>query len=117
MKLLSGIMGLTLTSVVALASANAADLYRGPAGGGYKDGPVDVVDSWTGFYVGVNGGYGWSANGVINGLTDDAPHGANPEGGFGGGQIGYNWQGIWHPHLVFGVEADIQGSGITDLFQ
>jgi hypothetical protein len=30
MKLLSGIAGLTLTGVVALASANAADMYRAP---------------------------------------------------------------------------------------
>src|SRR5262249_36644937 len=35
-------------------------------------------------------------------------------GGFGGGQIGYNWQGGWHPNLVLGVEADIQGAGIED---
>lgn len=41
-------------------------------------------------------------------------HGLSPEGGFGGGQIGYNWQGIWHPHLVLGIEADIQGAGIED---
>src|SRR5262249_6574018 len=33
-----------------------------------------------------------------------------------GGQIGYNWQGVWHPHLVLGIEADIEGSGIQDSF-
>src|SRR5208337_2426615 len=40
--------------------------------------------------------------------------GLSPSGGFGGGQIGYNWQGILHPHLVLGAEADIQGAGIED---
>jgi outer membrane immunogenic protein len=37
-----------------------------------------------------------------------------PSGGFAGGQIGYNWQGIWRPDLVLGIEADIQGAGIDD---
>jgi outer membrane immunogenic protein len=102
-----GLLAFTLTSVAALAAANAADMYvPGPAGpGGYKDAPF--VSSWAGFYVGVNGGYGWDASKLDVG----AP---NPAGGFGGGQIGYNWQGAWHPHLVLGIEADIQGSGISD---
>ena len=38
----------------------------------------------------------------------------SPSGGFGGGQIGYNWQGVWHPHLVIGVEADIQGASVSE---
>ena len=35
-----------------------------------------------------------------------------PQGGFGGGQIGYNWQhnGSW----VLGAEGDYQGGDITD---
>jgi outer membrane immunogenic protein len=105
MKLRSGLLGLTLTSVVAFASANAADMYRAPAAGGYKDGPAYVGVNWSGFYVGANGGYGWNDH-------SDAP--LDPAGGFGGGQIGYNWQGAWHPNLVFGIEADFQGAGISD---
>jgi outer membrane immunogenic protein len=105
MKLLSGILGLTLTSAVALASANAADMYRAPAGGGFKDGPYVPVASWTGFYVGINGGYAWDASAI--GFD-------NNSGGFGGGQIGYNWQGFSHPNLVIGVEADFQGADIGD---
>ncbi len=92
MKLLSGILGFALTSAVALAAANAADMYRSPdMGGGYKDSYVAV--NWSGLYAGVNGGYGWSAN------TDNL----DPAGGFGGGQIGYNFQ---RGNIVFGVEAD-----------
>ncbi len=122
MKLLSGILGLTLTSALALASANAADLYRGPAsGGGYKDGPVEPVDSWTGFYVGVNGGYGFDDNSgsitFANSLSErfTLSKSLDGVGGFGGGQIGYNWQ-QFGSRWVFGVEADIQGADITNSF-
>jgi outer membrane immunogenic protein len=107
MKLLSGIAGLTLASVVAIASANSADLYRGQAGG-YKDGPVVApVATWTGFYAGINGGYGWDD------VDADANYNGDFNGGFGGGQIGYNWQGAFGTSpLVIGIEADIQGSGV-----
>ena len=45
----------------------------------------------------------------------------SPQGGLGGGQIGYNWQtNSFLGPLVLGVEADIQGAGMddnrTDLF-
>jgi outer membrane immunogenic protein len=107
-KLFSGLLGLTLTSVVALASANAADLYRGGSAASFKDSPDFVpVTSWTGFYAGVNGGYGFS---------DSTHNGVDPEGGFGGGQIGYNWQGGlgFGPNFVYGIVTDIQGADITD---
>ena len=61
MKLLTGILAATLTSVVAIASANAADMYV-PGPGGYKDGPayVDGELVWPLCWC-VNGGYGWNA--------------------------------------------------------
>lgn len=103
-KLYAGLLGLTLTSALAL-SANAADVYRG----GLKDGPAPAyvpVATWTGFYSGFNAGYGDTAN--------SGP--LSPSGGFAGGQIGYNWQGLFGlgSPWVLGVEADIQGSGISD---
>jgi len=108
MKFRTGVFALAMTSTVAMAiSANAADTYRIPeAVGGYKDGSAYVAGGWSGFYAGVNGGYAFDAQDRHGGVLDD--------GGFGGGQIGYNWQGIWHPHFVFGIEADIQGSGIDN---
>ena len=70
--------------------------------------------TWAGFYGGVNFGYGWSANSDQLALDGDNPTGLSPEGGFGGGQIGYNWQ---VGHIVFGAEADLQGADISDRLQ
>ena len=97
--------GMALSGAVILAAspALAADMYRAPAPASYKDMPYVSLD-WSGFYAGVNGGYAF----------DSQNHPAmKDEGGFGGGQIGYNWQGaLLSPNLVLGVEADFQGAGI-----
>jgi outer membrane immunogenic protein len=61
------------------------------------------VTTWTGFYVGLNAGYGW-ANTNITGAAGSS----NLNGFVGGGQIGYNWQ---INSLVLGLEGDIQGTG------
>lgn len=77
-------------AVLQTAPASAADIPRkAPAyiGPSYYD--------WTGFYIGVNGGYAWTNNFAAS----------NPKGFVGGGQLGYNWQ---TGRLVFGVEGDLQ---------
>jgi outer membrane immunogenic protein len=73
--------------------------------------------SWTGLYVGVNGGYSWgrasadaSVSGTVNGVPfeESGSRSADINGWLGGGQIGYNLQSNgW----VFGVEADFQWTG------
>jgi outer membrane immunogenic protein len=90
-------------------------MYRSPEGG-YKDGPAYATVSWSGFYAGVNGGGGWANDKqLVDPASNLSPfYGVSPSGGFGGGQIGYSWQGILHPHLVLGIEADLQGSGINE---
>ena len=107
------------TGIVAIASllstgAFAADL----APRTYTKAPV-MVDpgyNWTGFYVGLNGGYSWgSANTSIAPIAGPfpvpafAPFRQNVDGGLAGGQIGYNWQldRTW----VLGLEGDIQWTG------
>jgi outer membrane immunogenic protein len=75
--------------------------------------------SWTGFYVGVNAGYGigWnrttqSVNGSFLGsavITEDT---LAPQGFVGGGQLGYNWQ--MTPNWLLGVEVDFQGTSQKD---
>ena len=99
------------TALVTLAgAAAAADLpARGVAPAPYVAAPIF---SWTGFYIGVNGGYGGDAN-TYPITTPLAPIAATAKitssGGFGGGQIGYNYQ---FGSFVAGLEADIQGSDI-----
>jgi len=79
--------------------------------------PVPTCDySWTGFYLGMNVGYGWGNADTRFQPLPDAPtffllepqtHDADPDGVIGGGQIGFNYQWHW---LVLGAEADFQGS-------
>jgi outer membrane immunogenic protein len=57
--------------------------------------------NWTGFYIGVHGGYGWGHSGGS---------GTDPDGFVGGVQAGYNWQVA--PNGVLGLETDISASSI-----
>jgi len=90
------------------ALAAAADLPSRT----YAPAPVYAAPmfTWTGFYVGVNAGYGGDKNTYsINGFGNIA---SITSGGFiGGGQIGYNYQFLG-TSIVAGLEADIQGTGI-----
>ncbi len=93
-----------LLAVAMAAPSLAADLPR-PA---YKA-PIYVAPafSWSGFYVGLNGGYGWGRSNWTNvgGATGDF----NATGYVIGGTLGYNLQtGVW----VFGIEGDIDYSNI-----
>ncbi len=83
--------------------------------------PVTAVYDWTGFYMGVNAGYGVGRDRLQN--NDPITPGSatstylQPAGGSGGGQIGYNWQtGSMFGPLVYGVEADIQGGELKDSY-
>jgi outer membrane immunogenic protein len=64
--------------------------------------------NWSGFYLGVNGGFGFGhgkASGSYGGFSVSAAQ--DIPGGLAGGQFGYNWQA---GHMVFGLEADAQYS-------
>jgi len=85
-------------------AASAADYLPPPA-------PVPAF-TWTGFYIGVNGGYGNAAfedaTVTTSGGTMSRGGGGQAKGGIVGGQIGVNYQvGAG----VFGIEADGQWSG------
>ncbi len=89
--------------------------------------------SWTGFYVGGNGGYGWRDStvtfgpndftafqvtcGGLAGSTCPPPSSFGISGGLGGLQAGYNWQTA--QRWLVGLEADfdwsrIQGTGTSN---
>jgi len=98
-------------------SASAADLSMAPI---YKAPPLAYF-SWTGWYVGVNGGGGWGQTshtataGItgIPGLPALATGNFNTSGGVAGGTLGYNYQmGTW----LLGVETDLDWSNIRGTF-
>jgi outer membrane immunogenic protein len=98
---------LTSAALVAMAtSAMAADMA--PRIYSKAAPPIDPGINWTGFYLGVMGGYGWSDSVRIGGLTATS---GDLKGGFGGGTIGYNWQSPGS-QFVWGLEVDAAGSDI-----
>lgn len=96
-----------LAIVPVATPAIAADLWQPQAS--FKDEPVYEPQRtrWDGFYLGLNGGYGWSGDESLDALAFDL----DPEGGFGGGQIGFN---VVTGRLLLGAEADIQAADISD---
>lgn len=126
------------TALLALTAgaAIAADLptRKAPA---YAP-PPPPPPMWTGFYAGLNAGYGFGTNsntqsiGFANAVDPTIPGGfgapgaptvftgtgyalssnsaMNQNGFIGGGQVGYNYQ--WGPNFLIGIEADMQGTGI-----
>jgi outer membrane immunogenic protein len=98
--------------------ASAADLaVKAP----YQ--PPPPVWSWTGFYIGINGGYsagtddftqaevitpGPGPAGMVT--VSSLPNTIAPKGGFFGAQVGFNWQ---TGPVVWGFEADYQGASQT----
>ena len=117
-----------------ISSAIAADLPS-------KNTSIPVVAAaWTGFYAGLNAGYGWGTNnntatnllgiGAWNEFSfgnpryrdfDNIPvlgsslgairNGMTQSGFVGGAQVGFNYQ--WHNKFIIGFETDIQGTTMS----
>jgi outer membrane immunogenic protein len=88
--------------LIAPIAAQAADLrqpsYKAPA---YS---APSYSNWTGFYVGLNGGYGFGKSN-----WDFPAVSVSPKGLLAGVTVGYNFQtGTW----LWGVEADADYSGM-----
>ena len=109
--------------VAATVAASAADLPRRAAPPPVFQ-PVPVF-TWTGFYAGINAGYGFGtgdnnnaatvvgvgpASGLIGAGTAAFAfdNRRSDEGFVGGGQIGYNYQFTPGSGVVIGIEADAQ---------
>ena len=112
-----GIVG--LLALVSASTAGAADLPL-PA----KAPPPSPIFNWTGFYIGGNGGGGWSHSNYTESsvgtsvgpgfavTTTTAGSGSQSgSGGLAGGQIGYNYE--LPSHVVLGIEADADWAHIS----
>src|SRR5947209_8617293 len=100
-------------ALVALAAtvpmAGAADLTRRPP----PPPPAPVYApvpyySWTGFYVGINGGGAWGGNSRFD-FPGGPSDSVDVSGWLAGGTLGFNYQ---LGPVVLGVEGDIDASGI-----
>src|SRR5690242_3687738 len=80
-----------------------------------------VAQSWTGFYIGVNGGYGWGSrnmtytpndggSAILLGIPTAVPpmDSLRSSGAVGGLQLGYNWQ--MNNKWLVGLETDLDWS-------
>jgi outer membrane immunogenic protein len=83
-----------------------------------------AAPTWTGFYIGANGGYGWSQSSTtadpFQNFTTATPvippFGISQQlsGALAGVQLGYNYQmSSW----VLGVEGDFDGAGLNNSSQ
>lgn len=91
--------------VLLAASAFAADLPRrnfAPSPAPLYAAPMGF--SWSGFYAGVNAGYGFGSFGSLGNVSFDKPDGFTV-----GGTLGYNHQ---INSLVLGAEGDFNWSGM-----
>ena len=101
---LAGLGGLGVVTM--MGAANAADLPRRQAMPAKAPAYYEAPYSWTGFYVGINGGGGWGKSSWSNsyGTAD-----ADLSGGLAGGTLGYNYQ---MGQAMFGLEGDVDWSDI-----
>jgi outer membrane immunogenic protein len=106
-KFLLGTVGLIALGM-ASAPASAADLAARP----YTKAPpmVQAMYDWSGFYIGINGGWAQDHDGRVNQTTLVNLGGYDANGGTVGGQLGYRWQS---GAFVFGLEAQGNWADLT----
>jgi outer membrane immunogenic protein len=96
------------TGVAALAllatsfSGQAADMPR-PIDRDVR--PVVTYYNWTGFYLGVNGGYGWGKSNWDSPIVS-----VKPKGWMAGGTVGFNYQ---VGAFVWGLEGDFDWADVS----
>jgi len=99
-----------LGAATVAGAASAADLPTHKA----APAPAYVAPppfSWTGFFVGLQGGYAWDGEQIYAPWNPNAlQKSVERSGGFFGGQAGYNYQ--WGP-LVVGVLGEYNAADVT----
>jgi outer membrane immunogenic protein len=119
-RILLAAAAVALSSSIALAADIPAPVYKAPV--------MAPIESWTGFYAGLNAGAAFGHLSQAQSLTApecDGPacpalialistgHSLSPTGFTGGGQIGYNQQ---FGNLVLGLEADFEAFRLNKSF-
>jgi len=97
--------------ITGASGTQAADLPTAPVYQPPLPAVVQRVYNWTGFYVGVNGGYGSGSQDPLNIITDRFDRFSHSIGGGAvGGTLGAQIQA---GHVVMGLEADLDWANIT----
>jgi outer membrane immunogenic protein len=95
----------SLTVTAAIAASSLA--FTSPIYAGDVAGPADriVIPSWTGFYLGVHGGWGWGKTEILDPIFSPpfSPTELQYNGPLAGAQLGANWQ---LSNFVLGAELD-----------
>jgi outer membrane immunogenic protein len=104
-KLAVALCALAATTV----AASAADMPMKA----YTKAPAVVVPvmSWTGFYIGAEGGYGWGRDNFNFPVSLTTTNRFDTSGGIAGGVVGFNWQAPG-TNWVFGVEGNFDWANI-----
>jgi outer membrane immunogenic protein len=91
---------------IGVVSAAAADLPRQRPMPEKASIYVTPPYNWTGFYVGINGGWGFGRSDISAPVSSGS---YDTSGGLVGGTLGYNYQ---MGQVVFGLEGDIDWSDL-----
>ena len=103
------LLGVAITAFAAPAFAADAVAPVRPQGAPIYQAPTPVYD-WSGFYLGVNGGYAFGRSSWSDPFAGGDSGRFNTKGGLIGGQIGYNWQ---VGRTVLGLESDINWARVS----
>ena len=95
-------------TLLGAGSALAADLPTHKAPPPMAPAPVF---SWTGLYIGVNGGGAWGRTDPFDSVGGPGTAHHDVSGAFVGASIGYNYQ--FSPNLVAGLEGDVDWADIS----
>lgn len=92
----AGLLAVTMATPSSAADLGPRPIYKGPAF-------VAPIFTWTGFYVGINAGYGFGSSNWDPGPNPDT------DGFLIGGTLGYNLQ---TGSFVWGIEGDLDYSAM-----
>lgn len=113
-QMLRTLVLLATTSVAIVAGTmdvRAADLGQAvPATPSFAQPVSPLAYNWSGFYAGLNGGYGFGRSRWTDSALGAGSGGFDMNGALLGGQLGYNWQfGSW----VLGLETDADWTNLN----